>query len=936
MYSEMLGVYTLDYTALANANRVTFPGGSLSFSYGGDPQFIPDMTWEDVKAFHDKYYHPSNCLVTLYGRLENPEAFLALLNSEFSRHEKAEFSQKDENYVRITEPVVTEFPYPMTEGTDPANLTSIYYYILCPGMKDDVAQEQLIDHVCQLLNLPSSPLQQAMRQTFPAAVISCGREVAAPDDAIVFVGSHLNREDTESFKALVDGVLKDAAENGFAQDMVDSAMASLTISRMLTPESGAPWDNVVQPIAYNYSVSGNPFRYMEDSESLDMMAEENAQGQLKDACARWMKDPALYTLTTTYPAPGEKEKADAALAAKLAEIKAGMSAEELQAIVDATHKESEPTDTTELLARLKAVTVESLPEEIKTWPVSDTTDENGIRHIEVTAAVDGIEKVSLLLDAAALPQEDIHWMRLYTRLLGKLDTEDHTRDELSVLMQRYMYDPVFGVNSVDLTESIHPYVTAEWTTLDQDLSAGYDLAAELLFRTKFDDTQQLTGLIDAQISYVRSQINQNAYSILLYRGLADRFPFYRFYNYMNFADYYQFLLQLQAQMAEQPGEVAEHLRKIQTFLANSDGAVTAFAGNAESTALNRPLADAFMAALPKESREPAEWNLPVPAGRDALIIDGNIQFNSVVATPDDLGLSEGDEGLNAVASLVKDTILIPVLRDGMGIYSVFNEFDRNGSMYLISYRDPNLRETFDVYASLADRIAGMAVDQDTLNGYIMSAYSTLATPAGELTGAYGTVQTVLEGRDPEEKLAQMRQLKAVTPETVKAAAELYRKAWENGYRGTAGSAAAIQSAADLYDNVLNPFNTQAAEKAEITDIGEDHAHYAGAVFAIDNGLMTLKEGGAFAPDDAATVGDFLGAMSVLFGLGGNDPAAARATFAQYGLVDAGLDLEAELKEDLLCSFLNTATGQQVMNTDTPDEVVPRGDLADLLKQLSGS
>ena len=94
--------------------------------------------------------------------------------------------------------------------------------------------------------------------------------------------------------------------------------------------------------------------------------------------------------------------------------------------------------------------------------------------------------------------------------------------------------------------------------------------------------------------------------------------------------------------------------------------------------------------------------------------------------------------------------------------------------------DPNITETFDVYASLADQIASLDVDQDTLNGYILSSYAYYARSSGELTGALNAAMTLLEGKTQEQTIEYMQQLKALTPESVKASADLFRKLSENG------------------------------------------------------------------------------------------------------------------------------------------------------------
>ena len=894
VYSEMQGSMTLLRTALNNANGLTFPGAALTHDYGGDPAAIPELTWEEVKNYHDKYYHPSNCLAMLYGQFEDYAAFLALLDDAFAPYEKAEFTFEDADYAAITEPVTAEFAFPMAEGTNTANQTAIFYYILCPGMKGDTAQERLVDHVCSMLNGSASVLNQTFRKAFPAGSVSCGREVAGPDDAILFRASGVNENDGEAFKALVDDALREVAENGFSQDMVDSAMASLNISAKLSSESGDPVFGVMYALMYNYAVTGDPFCYVETVDALSDIDEENRQGLLKEAAAQWLVDQPLYTLTTTYPAPGEKEKQDAALKEKLAEIKAGMTQEELQAIVDETNAAPNDDDNTELMAKIKAITMDSLPEEIREYDVNDFTDENNIRHIEVTAGVDGIGFACLFLDAAALPQEDIHWMRLYTRLLGQLDTDAHTKEELDVLIPRYLYGNVIGVNVVDMVDSIHPYLDIEWYALDDDLAAGYDLIEELLFHTRFDDTQALIDQVQAQKTAVRADINNNAESIMMYRGLSDDYPFYRYYNYLNYLDYYAFLEDLETQLNENPEEVTKRFEALQSFFANSDGAVAAFAGNEESIGLNRPLADAVLAKLDHAQRDAVAYDLPAGAQREALIIDGNIQFNNVLASLEDMGLDDYDATLSVVTSLVSDQILFPILRDQMGVYSPINEVMENGSMILISYRDPNVAETFDVYASLADRIAEMDVDQDTLDGYIMSAYSALAMPAGELTGASNAIFSALTGMDPEILLEDMRTIKAVTPETVKAAAEIYRKAWENGVHSTAGSAAAINENADLYDVILNPFNAVDTSAVEFTDAAEGSEYYEAVRFAFENGLMAPAADDAFGTDDPATAGDFYGAMYVLIGGAPNAVDEAMATLAEYGLVPDGVEAATEL------------------------------------------
>ena len=935
VYSEMTGAMDLRESALDNANLVTFPGAALTFNYGGKPEAIPEMTWDALKNYHDTYYHPSNCIAYLYGSFEDYTVFLKLLDEAFSPYEKKEFSFTDSGYTRITEPVVTSVPYAVAEGTDTANQSTIYYYIICPGLKENKAQQRAADHVWELLGNNGSLLMQNLKKAFPSGSFSCGRELAAPDDALVFVANNVNKEDAEAFRTVVNDSLKQIAQDGFDTVQLDSIVTAKLLNNKLALESGEPVDTVINNLAYAYAVTGNPFDYVESTEDQANIMDENAQGLLTAAISDWYVDPELYTLTTTYPEPGLKEKQDAALAEKLAEIKAGMTDEEKQAIIDATHAEPEEDENAEMIAALTPVTVADLPEEVREYAITDETGEDGVRRMNAVAGVDGVGKVDLYFDARTLPQEDIHYLRLFTRLLGQLDTDAHSKEELAVLMDRYLMSRTIGVDTCNTPEKddVIAYLIAEWVALDDDLAAGYDLMKEILFHTQFTDLQTLSERITAQKAYVRNSINNNPYVALYSRqeGVGD--PRSRYYDYLNYTSYYAFLEELEAQMASEPETVVARLQNIQSFFTNRSGAVATFAGNEASIAVNAPLVDTFFADIASEEREYPAYDLPVPPIREAVSVDGNIQYNCNCAAFSQIGV-EPDYSLNVIGSLIADQLLIPVLRDQMGAYSVWCGTDGDYAMYLISYRDPNVKATFDLYDSIPEKLAAMELTQEQIDGYIMQQYSSLAKPAGELGGAVTAMTNILHRRPADEKLQQMRAYKSVTPESVKAAAEAYAKLMEKGCRGTVGPIGTLQANSDLYDAIQNPFHTEDLSQVSFSDVAEDNEHHDAIYAAFTSGMMAAKEEGLFAPDEPATVGDFLGGLYMLIGGGSNDPDACKETLVGYGLVAADQDLNAELHEDLLCGLL-TAIGAE-MTTDTPDAAVTRADLADLFVQLSGN
>ncbi len=936
VYSEMLGATTLERRALINGYQAAFPGSVVGLDQGGNPDAIPDMTWDSLKNYHNLFYHPSNLIAFLYGQFDDYTAFLSLLDEAFSPFEKVDLSFVDSGYTPITGPVTVSVGFPTEAGSSVEHKSLIEYLVVCPGLKGSGQEEMVVNTLTDLLVADSSVLSQAIRRALPTARFSCYIDTTAPDDAIVFYVANVNQEDAELFRSIVDTTLQSIVENGFGADTLDAITASLNLSTHLVGESDELGIDIIPNIAYSYSTSGDPFEYMEYVDALDSLKAWNDQGLYTAAIQKWLIGSQLTALVTTYPEPGQKEARDAALAEKLAAIKAGMTEEELQAIIDQTNAEKPEEDTSGMIADLTAVTVASLPEEVKLYDVQDATGEDTIRRISATAGVENIGRTAIFLNASDLKQEDLHWFKLYTQLVGLMDTTKHTKEELDVLSERYLYNGEVRVSLLGDKDDFTPYLRLGWTGTGDDAEEAFDLIYELAFETDFTDVERLKEQVSAAKAALRSGITGSPYNIQLYRALAVNSELYRYFNYTNYLDFYAFLEKTEAALDSEPETVIAALQAVQAQLKNRDHAIYAFAGDADSLAVNQPLAEQFFGKLNAEPITAVAYDLPVPAKREALIVDAQVQFNLIVADYASLGLDEYDGSLDAISSLMSDMYLVPLLRDQYGVYGPQTGAITDGGVYLLAYRDPNVRETFTVFESLADLLRQADVTQETLNGYIMSSYAYYAKSSGELTGAMNAILNILTNDPQDKNLEYMRELKAVTPEAVKAAADMYQKLCENGVRTTSGSAAAINANADLYDVILNPFNVQDTSKITLSDVPEDHPYYAAVRFVFESGLMSA-DGDAFNPDGDATAADLYAALYALIGGPAGAAEEGMEYLAQYGLVPDGFTPDTVVTHGQ-CDQVLVALGALIglpLEADEPNETtdlpISRAELAEQIQ-----
>ena len=937
VYSEMLGAYDLQSAAAANFERAAFPGSTIGNVSGGEPEHIPEMTWESLREYHDRYYHPSNAIAYLYGRFDHYEAFLKVLDEAFAPYQKREFTFEDADYTPLTENVDTENAFPVEADSDTENSSAIYYAFICPGLKDDPKEELVLNTLTDLMAADGSVLMQSLKKALPAGSFSTYIELNGPEDMIVFYADNVNREDKETFKNTVDAALADIAANGFSDDLVDGIVASLELSTKLAAEGDDIGVNLITEIASYHAAVDDPFGYMGYVDALDQLRGWNSQDLYKNAVTDWLGSEAVTVLSVTYPEAGLREKLDAEETKRLEEVKAAMSAEEIKTLVEQTNAEEEKDDAAKYVKQLQAVTVASLPEEIRAYDITDETKADGVRYINAEAGVDGVGSPILLLDASGLSQDDIHWFALYVSLVGELDTTAHSKEELALLSSRYLYEGEIRLSLAEKagTDEFRPNLRASWTAADEDLQAGYDLIYEILFETDFSDEETLSGLISQKKAALKSSINSSPYNVMLYRALGYYSPLYRYYSYFNSIDYYSFLGETETLVEDYAPAVVKQLERIQNYFKNRTNAVALYAGSASSIALNADLAAAFMAKLEAREITPAAYDLPAPAKREALIVDSNVSYNGVVADYKTMGMDGYSGDLDAVASLLSDGYLYPMLRDQYGAYGVMTGFIEDSGCYAVSYRDPNIRETFDVFEKIPAYMSGLDKTQEEVDGYILSSYAYYAKAAGELSGAKDAALEALTGESQEQNLQYMRDLKTLTTDKLQGYADVYQKMTEEGLRFTAGGAGAVNANADLYDSILNPFGAADAGEVAFEDVPEDHEHYAAVRFAFEEGFMKPVEETVFGVDNDATFGDMAIALYVLGIDAAEDAAEALETLASYGIMPGSAKPEDPLTgkdaDTALTAFGKAVEVPYKNSGEIKETTLTRGELAELLK-----
>lgn len=808
VYSEMRGAYTIDFAAYLNYRRTLFPGSVAGNNYGGTPAEIPNLTWDKLKAYHDVYYHPSNSLTCLYGKIEHPEDFLALLDGYFSAYEKKEFVFEDADYTPIPGSVESVWEYGISSGSNTENGSVIYYAFACEGCDEKTCFK--LDMLSTLLNRNSSLLMQKLNKALPYASVSCSVDASVPVPAIVFTARNVNPEDVEIFRRTVDEAMTETLETGFDPEAVSAVASATEISSLLIGESASVGVDLIPSIASLWVTFDDPHGYQEDVEMKNRYVQFAEDGTFAQLIREFLVENDRHAISVTKPVAGLKEEEDAALAQKLAEIKAGMSDAEIAEIV-AAPGQTEEDNSALYLQQLKSVPVAELPEELRIYEMTDETGEDSIRRIFAAANTDGIGEAMILLDAGGFTQEELLTFKLYTTLLGKLDTEQHTRAQISSLITRYLYNASLRFSVMETPDGKPaPYLRGSFIAMDEDMQAGYDLLYELFFETKFDDEKTVLGEISSQKNELKQSINNDPRSMLYYRGYGNVSQSAACFAYVSFMEYYDFLCETEKRMETEPEVVLEELSAVQRTVNTRRNAVSAFVGNIESEKKHRIIAETFLDRLKDVSAEHQEYDFALSEKTEAFITESPVQFNVRFASYEAMGLDSYRGELGVLNSMMTDAYLLPKLRDQYGAYGANASANRQYGEVLYTYRDPYISETAEVFDTVPENVAGIldAVDQDTLDGYILSNYSSFALSQGELSGGLNAVINMLCGMEQTDVLDYMKQLKSLTTDALGAYTQMLEKLTQEGSFFTAGSAEEIHKNAERYDVIYDCFTSR--------------------------------------------------------------------------------------------------------------------------------
>jgi hypothetical protein len=807
VYNEMKGAFASPERQLhQQLSAQLYPNSIYRYESGGDPAAIPGLTQEEFVDFHEKYYHPSNSFTILYGDLELEDAF-SDLEEYFSN--KGKLDETIDLSFEMVKPEATAFEdtYSITAGDDPTDkdYLAIGWHVGHPEDSLDSFGLKILEEI--LLGNNQSPLKKALLDADIGGDISGGTSEIGYPTAFLVSAKYSTAEKMEKFKEVVENTLTELAENGLDQALIDAALNKIIFE---TKEAAISEDN---PRGVLYAITAlstwlydeDPYVNLEFSKYLNELADIAHDGYFEKLIQEKLLNNDFRIELTLKAEPGLNDQLEEETLRELQNHKANLSDEEISDLVDETQALMERQDTPdrpEDLAKIPTLKREDLTTEVEDYPITTSSfgENTTFYHAEQFTA--GIDYVRLYIDIKDFTAEDYKTLGLLSKLLSHLGTETYDAAKLQTEMDTHT-GGIFGKISIyeNQDRDLQPYFVLAGKALETSLEKLVALMKDILVGTQFDNTGEIYKLTQRFISNFEGAINGHAHVLAANRAISQVKPLAKLGELTSGIDQFNFLKDTRDTLKEEKtAELSQQLADMLNRLLNKERLNALYIGDqARGEIVKNQLLEAFE-NLPSEKLESPADIQPGKVQNEAYITAQDVNYVGTGANAKDKLAYTGAS--NVLASAIRFEYLWNQIRVKGGAYGSLYVHRRNGSFALGSYRDPNIRETLEVYEDLPKYVENLDVSEEELNKYIIGTMSPLEQPKSAASKGLTALNRLKSDLTTADIVKLKEEILATNTDDLAAVSTDIADVLEDSTIVVIGNKAQIDKEADLFDEVF--------------------------------------------------------------------------------------------------------------------------------------
>lgn len=808
VYNEMKGAYSSpDEVLSSQIYRSLFPDNTYSKDSGGNPEYIPKLTYEAYLDFYHKYYHPSNSYIYLYGDMDVVERLEWLDKEYLSLYDYKKVNSEINKQPAFDEIKNVEAQYSITMDDSQENKTYLSYNRVVGDSLDEMLYQafDVLDYA--LVSSPGAPVKQALIDAGIGDDVYGSYDAGILQPVFSFVAKNANASQADEFESIIESTLKEVVKTGINKEAL---LAGINSSEFKFRE--ADFGQFPKGLLFGLNCLDSwlfddmkPFIHLECLGTFAKLRKAVDTDYFEKLIQEYLLDNTHGSSVTVKPKRGLGNEREEALAKELSDYKASLSDEEIKKLIEDTEhlkKYQEEPSSDEDLRKLPMLTRADMKK--NAMPFSNIEDELlDVKVVRHDIESNGIDYISFLFDADDFAQSELGYLGFFTNALGLVSTEKYSYTDLANATNIYTGGISTGTASHPDIKDRNNFVfkfEVKLKVLEKNLDKALELMEQMLLTSDFTDTKRLGELVAQIKARLQANLSSSGHLVAAMRSMSSFSRYALYQDELKGIAFYRSICHIEKELSESPKSVSDKLAAIAKKLFARNRMLISFTGNNEAYGNAKPSLEKVIAEFNKMSAVGNQAEVHFNTAKEAFIDASQIQY---VAKTGDF-ICEGYEYTGALRLLriilSYDYLWINVRVKG-GAYGCMNTFLRSGESYFVSYRDPNLSDTLDVYDRIPEYIKSFSPDERDMTKYIIGTFSTLDTPMNPEAKGSRSLSAYLEGITYEQIQKERNEILNAQPEDIRRLADLVEAVLKKDSICVIGNENMIKESAGLFENV---------------------------------------------------------------------------------------------------------------------------------------
>lgn len=808
VYNEMKGAYSSpDEVLSSQIYRSLFPDNTYSKDSGGNPEYIPKLTYEAYLDFYHKYYHPSNSYIYLYGDMDVVERLEWLDKEYLSLYDYKKVNSEINKQPAFDEIKNVEAQYSITMDDSQENKTYLSYNRVVGDTLDEMLYQafDVLDYA--LVSSPGAPVKQALIDAGIGDDVYGSYDAGILQPVFSFVAKNANASQADEFESIIENTLKEVVKTGINKEAL---LAGINSSEFKFRE--ADFGQFPKGLLFGLNCLDSwlfddmkPFIHLECLGTFAKLRKAVDTDYFEKLIQEYLLDNTHGSSVTVKPKRGLGNEREEALANELSDYKASLSDEEIKKLIEDTEhlkKYQEEPSSDEDLRKLPMLTRADMKK--NAMPFSNIEDELlDVKVVRHDIESNGIDYISFLFDAGDFAQSELGYLGFFTNALGLVSTEKYSYTDLANATNIYTGGISTGTASHPDIKDRNNFVfkfEVKLKVLEKNLDKALELMEQMLLSSDFTDTKRLGELVAQIKARLQANLSSSGHLVAAMRSMSSFSRYALYQDELKGVAFYRSICRIEKELSESPKSVSDKLAAIAKKLFARNRMLISFTGNNEAYGNAKPSLEKVIAGFNKMSAVGNQAEVHFNTAKEAFIDASQIQY---VAKTGDF-ICEGYEYTGALRLLriilSYDYLWINVRVKG-GAYGCMNTFLRSGESYFVSYRDPNLSDTLDVYDRIPEYIKSFSPDERDMTKYIIGTFSALDTPMNPEAKGSRSLSAYLEGITYEQIQKERNEILNAQPEDIRRLADLVEAVLKKDSICVIGNENMIKESAGLFENV---------------------------------------------------------------------------------------------------------------------------------------